>query len=133
MPTQVTTRVHRRTITVLVVVLALASLATTVLDLVLLDVWVPEALGLTAILLALAAWTASHSTWAPAVAGCLAALATIVNLLSPFIGPRLVDPGEAGFFVVTWIATVTGILAAPVGVTETVRRRALNISRNVPA
>lgn len=106
----------------LVVLLALAALTTTALDYLVFEVWVPEAFGLGVGLLLLAAWTATRSTWAPAIVGCIAALVTVANLLSPFVGPRLFDPEQFAFFVTTWVATAAGLLAAPVGVTETLRQ-----------
>lgn len=112
-----------RIVTVLVGLLVLTALVTALLDLIVFDAWVPEAVGLSAVLAGLAAWTATRSVWAPAIVGCIAALATVVNLLSPFVGPRLFDPAQFAFFVTTWVATASGLLAAPFGIVETARRR----------
>jgi hypothetical protein len=113
----------RRAVTVLVVILAVASFVTVVLDYILIDVWIPDAILLGVVLLALAAWTATRSIWAPAILGGVAALLTIGNLMSPFVNYRLFAPSEVAFFVTTWTGAVAGMLAAPVGVAETLRRR----------
>lgn len=104
-------------------VLAAAAATTTLLDLFVLDVWVPEALGFTIALGLLALWTTTRSTWAPAVAGLLALLATAANLASPFVYLRLFDPADTAFFLVTWIATIAGLTACPIGLAATVVRR----------
>ncbi|HSK96339.1 MAG TPA: hypothetical protein VK891_06965 [Euzebyales bacterium] len=112
-----------RAVTWLVAVLAIASFVTVVLDYLLIDAWIPDAILLGVVLLALAGWTATRSTWAPAIAGCAAAVLTIGNLLSPFVNYRLVAPDQVAFFVTTWAGAIAGVLAAPVGVAETLRRR----------
>jgi hypothetical protein len=75
------------------------------------------------VLLALAAWTATRSTWAPAIAGGVATMLTIGNLMSPFVNYRLFALDEPAFLVTTWIGAVAGLLAAPAGIAETHRRR----------
>jgi hypothetical protein len=113
----------RRVITALVVVLALASFVTVVLDHVIIDAWIPDAILLGVVLLALAAWTATRSAWAPAIAGGVATVLTIGNLMSPFVNYRLFDLDEPAFFVTTWIGAIAGLLAAPAGPVETHQRR----------
>lgn len=113
----------RRAVTVSVVILAIASFVTVVLDYVLIDAWIPDAILLGSVLLALAAWTTTRSVWAPAIAGGIAALLTIGNLMSPFVNYRLFAPSEVAFFVTTWAGALAGVLAAPFGAAETLRRR----------